>query len=150
MLSAEIFLFHCQCLQKAWSVLLLLKMEVVKRKVDGEVLDDCGLKSSKKKKAMDPECGTLVFCGTTDFANVLKPAKLAERSFHSKLNVHEPVLLAALQGVRIRHVGSGPEAGHLFVVDEAGKVSRATFIYSVVRYMHYCYICSSGLVLGKQ
>lgn len=94
----------------------------MKRKVDGDVLDDCEIKNSKKKKATDPECGTLVFCGTTDFANVLKPTKLAEQSFLSKLNVHEPVLLAALQGVRIRHVGSGPEAGHLFVVDDAGQV----------------------------
>lgn len=103
------------------------QMEAVKRKVDGEVLDDGLVKIGKKKKAVDPECGTLVFCGTTDFANVLKPAKLAEQSFHSKLNVHEPVLLAALQGVRIRHVGSGPEAGHLLVVDEAGQVIQATF-----------------------
>ena len=102
----------------------------MKRKVDGDVLDDCEIKNSKKKKAIDPECGTLVFCGTTDFANVLKPTKLAEQSFLSKLNVHEPVLLAALQGVRIRHVGSGPEAGHLFVVDDAGQVSQATFFLS--------------------
>ena len=119
-------------------------MEAVKRKVDGEELVDCAVKISKKK-AVDPECGTLVFCGTTDFANVLKPAKLAEQSFHSKLNVHEPVLLAALQGVRIRHVGSGPAAGHLLVVDESGQVNEATFpeLLDV-------YICSSGLVLGKQ
>ena len=101
----------------------------MKRKVDGDVLDDCEIKNSKKKKATDPECGTLVFCGTTDFANVLKPTKLAEQSFLSKLNVHEPVLLAALQGVRIRHVGSGPEAGHLFVVDDAGQVSKAIIFF---------------------
>ena len=118
---------------------------VAKRKIDGEVLDDCPLKSSKqKKKALDPECGTLVFCGTTDFANVLKPAKLAERSFHSKLNVHEPVLMAALQGVRIRHVGSGPEAGHLLVVDEIGQVIQVTFPNLL-----HIYTSTSGLVLGK-
>ena len=118
---------------------------VAKRKIDGEVLDDCPLKSSKqKKKAMDPECGTLVFCGTTDFANVLKPAKLAEQSFHSKLNVHEPVLMAALQGVRIRHVGSGPEAGHLLVVDETGQVIQVTFPNLL-----HIYTSTSGLVLGK-
>ena len=122
------------------------KMEAMaKRKIDGEVLDDCPLKSSKqKKKAMDPECGTLVFCGTTDFANVLKPAKLAEQSFHSKLNVHEPVLMAALQGVRIRHVGSGPEAGHLLVVDEIGQVIQVTFPNLL-----HIYTSTSGLVLGK-
>ena len=119
-------------------------MEAVKRKVDCEVLDDCGINSSKKR-TMDPECGTLVFCGTTDFANVLKPTKLAEQSFHSKLNVHEPMLLAALQGVRIRHVGSGPEAGHLVVVDETGQVSQTTSPELSV--MH---IYSSGLVLGEQ
>ena len=102
------------------------KMEALKRKVDGKDLDDCAIESCKKK-AVDPECGTLVFCGTTDFANVLKPAKLAEQSFLSKMNVHEPMLLAALQGVRIRHVGSGPEAGHLLVVDESGQVIQATF-----------------------
>ena len=99
------------------------RMEAVKRKLDGEGLDDCATKSFKKKTVVDPECGTLVFCGTTDFVYVLKPTKVAERSFHSKLNVHEPALLATMQGVRIRHVGSGPEAGHLLVVDESGQVN---------------------------
>ena len=31
------------------------------------------------------------------------------------------MLLAALKDVRIRHVGKGPEAGHLVVVDESGQ-----------------------------
>ena len=95
-----------------------------------------------KKARLDPTCGTLVFCGATDFANMLKPGKLKEvfwarnpvtspealkswnlkwslgrcrtiytsriifqESYHSKHNVHEPMLLAALKDVRIRHVG---------------------------------------------
>ena len=31
-----------------------------------------------KKARLDPACGTLVFCGATDFANMLKPGKLKE------------------------------------------------------------------------
>ena len=31
-----------------------------------------------KKARLDPTCGTLVFCGATDFANMLKPGKLKE------------------------------------------------------------------------
>ena len=110
-------------------MLLFNEMEAQKRKVDEQVMDDGRVKNIKKKM-LDPGCGTLVFCGTTDFVNVLKPAKLAEQSFQSKLNMNEPVKLAALQGVRIRHVGSGPEAGHLVVVDESGQVKQAIFLLS--------------------
>ena len=53
---------------------------------------------------------------------MLKGGKLKEESYHSKHNVHEPMLLAALKDVRIRHVGKSPEAGHLVVVDEGGQV----------------------------
>ena len=119
------------------------EMEAQKRKVDEQVMDDGRVKNIKKKM-LDPSCGTLVFCGTTDFVNVLKPAKLAEQSFHSKLNVHEPMLLTALHGVRIRHVGSGPEAGHLLVVDETGQVIQVTFPNLLL-----IYTSTSGLVLGK-
>jgi alpha-tubulin suppressor-like RCC1 family protein len=59
--------------------------------------------------------------GITDWVNALKPGKLKEDSYHSKNNIHEPMLLAALKGVRIRHVGRGPEAGHMIVVDESGQ-----------------------------
>jgi hypothetical protein len=84
-----------------------------------------------KKARLDPQCGTLVFCGTTDWANVLKPGKLKEESYHSKNNVHEPMFLAALKDVRIRHVGSGPEAGCMIVVDEEGKVKYKSDQYLV-------------------
>jgi len=92
------------------------RMEASKRKAENGSSGDTG----DKKARLDPQCGTLVFCGTTDFANVLKPGKLKEESYHSKHNIHEPMFLAALKGVRIRHVGSGAESGHMVVVDEEG------------------------------
>lgn len=92
-------------------------MEASKRKAENGSNGTNG----DKKARLDPACGTLVFCGATDFANMLKPGKLKEESYHSKHNVHEPMLLAALKDVRIRHVGKSPEAGHLVVVDEGGQ-----------------------------
>ena len=45
-----------------------------------------------KKARLDPACGTLVFCGATDFANMLKPGKLKEVGLKilsmETLNVH--------------------------------------------------------------
>jgi len=73
-----------------------------------------------KKYKLDPDCGRLLFCGTTEWQNALKPGKLKEDSYHSKNNIHEPMFLAALKDVRIRHVGSGQDAAHAIVVDETG------------------------------
>ena len=51
----------------------------------------------------------------------LKPGKLKEDNYHSKNNVYEPMRINALKNVRIRHVGSGQDAGHVVVVDETGQ-----------------------------
>ena len=50
-----------------------------------------------------------------------EPGKLKEDNYHSKNNVHEPMRLATLKNVRIRHVGSGQDAAHVVVVDETGQ-----------------------------
>ena len=50
----------------------------------------------------------------------LKPGKLKDDSYHSKNNAYEPVRIDALKNVRIRHLGSGQDAGHAVVVDETG------------------------------
>ena len=85
-----------------------------------------GDSTDAKKAKLDPDCGSLLFCGTTEWQNVrkkfpdflslnkiflqaLKPGKLKEDNYHSKNNVHEPMRLAALKNVRIRHVGSGQD-----------------------------------------
>ena len=97
-----------------------------------------GDSTDAKKAKLDPDCGSLLFCGTTEWQNVikkflvfglfhkmcfqaLKPGKLKEDNYHSKNNVHEPMRLAALKNVRIRHVGSGQDAAHVVVVDETGQ-----------------------------
>jgi len=80
-----------------------------------------GNSTEAKKAKLDPECGVMLFCGTTEWQNALKPGKLKEDSYHSKNNIHEPMRLAALKGTRIRHVGSGQDAGHVVVVDETGQ-----------------------------
>jgi len=74
-----------------------------------------------KKAKLDPDCGVILFCGTTEWQNALKSGKLKEENYHSKNNIHEPMLLAALKDVRIRHVGKGLDAGHVVVVDETGQ-----------------------------
>jgi len=74
-----------------------------------------------KRAKMDPDCGTLVFCGSTEWHCANKPGKLREDYFHSKNNVYEPMLVAALKDIRIRHVGSGVDACHCVVVDESGR-----------------------------
>lgn len=94
-------------------------MEASKRPAENEENGDSPANGGKKAK-LDPECGTLLFCGTTEWQNTLKPGKLKEDNYHSKNNIYEPMLLAALKDVRIRHVGKGPEAGHVVVVDETG------------------------------
>jgi len=73
-----------------------------------------------KKAKLDADCGVLLFCGTTEWQNAPKPGKLKEDNYHSKNNIHEPMFIAALKDVRIRHVGSSPEASHVVVVDETG------------------------------
>lgn len=93
-------------------------MEASKRKAENGSNGDA---NGDKKAKLDPECGRLVYCGVTDWVNALKPGKLKEESYHSKHNIHEPMFLAALKDVRIRHVGSSPEAGHMIVVDEDGQ-----------------------------
>jgi len=70
---------------------------------------------------MDPDCGTLVFCGSTEWHCANKPGKLKEDYYFSKNNIYEPMLLAALKDVRIRLVGSGCDACHCVVVDETGQ-----------------------------
>ena len=50
----------------------------------------------------------------------LKPSRLKDDSYHSKNNIYEPMFLNPLKDVRIRHVGSGSNAGHAVVVDESG------------------------------
>ena len=55
------------------------------------------------------------------FMKALKPGKLKEDNYHSKNNVYEPMRINALKNVRIRHVGSGQDAGHVVVVDETGQ-----------------------------
>jgi len=73
-----------------------------------------------KKAKIDSDCGVLLFCGTTEWHNASKTGKLKEDNYHSKNNIHEPMFIAALKDVRIRHVGKGPEAAHCVVVDETG------------------------------
>ena len=93
-----------------------------------------GDSTEAKKAKLDPDCGALLFCGTTEWQNVkistlnfcnfskifvqaLKPGKLKEDNYHSKNNVHEPMRLAALKNVRIRHVGSGHDGMWGLLVD---------------------------------
>lgn len=77
--------------------------------------------SNGKRAKLDPDCGRLLFCGSTEWEKVLKPGSLKTDFSHSKNNVYEPELIAALKDVRIRHLGSGLEAGHCVVVDENGQ-----------------------------
>jgi len=95
-------------------------MEASKRPAENGENGDSAENGGKKAK-LDPECGTLLFCGTTEWHNTLKPGKLKDENYHSKNNFYEPQLLAALKDVRIRHVGKGPDAGHAVVVDESGQ-----------------------------
>jgi len=74
-----------------------------------------------KRAKLDPDCGTLLFCGATDWEKILKPGVMKTDFFYSKNNIYEPMLLAAFKDVRIRHVGSGLEAGHCVVVDQSGQ-----------------------------
>jgi len=94
-------------------------MEAAKRPAENEANGDSA--NGGKKAKLDPECGALLFCGTTEWHNALKPGKLKEDSYHSKNNIHEPMRLAALKDLRIRHIGSGSDAAHCVVVDESGK-----------------------------
>lgn len=80
-----------------------------------------GDSSDAKKAKLDPDCGKLLFCGTTEWHNAAKPGKLKEDNFHSKNNVFEPKRIEALKDVRIKMVGSGQEAAHVVVVDETGQ-----------------------------
>jgi len=80
-----------------------------------------GNSSEAKKAKLDPDCGKLLFCGTTEWHNALKPGKLKEENYHSKNNVYEPMQVEALKDVRIKMVGSGQEAAHVVVVDESGQ-----------------------------
>lgn len=113
-----------------------INMEAAKRPADNGSNGDS---TDAKKAKLDPDCGALLFSGTTEWHNVrkiknilffnfnitfvqaLKPGKLKEDSYHSKNNVHEPMRVAALKNVRIRHVGSGQDAAHVVVVDETGQ-----------------------------
>jgi len=95
-------------------------MEAAKRPAENGANGDSTANGGKKAK-LDPDCGVLLFCGTTDWHNALKPGKLKEDSYHGKNNYFEPQLLAALKDVRIRHVGKSPDAGHIVVVDETGQ-----------------------------
>jgi len=74
-----------------------------------------------KRAKLDPDCGTLLFCGATEWDKILKPGIMKNDHFYSKNNVYEPMLLAAFKDIRIRHVGSGLEAGHCVVVDHSGQ-----------------------------
>jgi len=93
-------------------------MESIKRPVENGADGDS--EHGVKKSKLDPDCGRLLFCGTTEWHNALKPGKLKEDSYHSKNNIHEPMFLEPLKDVRIRHVGSGSNAAHAVVVDESG------------------------------
>ena len=102
----------------------IIIMEASKRPAENGSNGDS---TDAKKAKLDPDCGALLFCGTTEWQNVknlkflisgiflkifvqaLKPGKLKEDNYHSKNNVHEPMRLAALKNVRIRHVGSGQD-----------------------------------------
>jgi len=77
--------------------------------------------SAAKKVKKDPDCGVLLFCGSTNWEAALKPGKLKDEFYYSKQNIYEPMLLAAFKDVRIRHVGSCQDAGHVVVVDESGQ-----------------------------
>jgi len=74
-----------------------------------------------KRAKLDPDCGRLLFCGTTEWEKVLKPGVLKTEHNWSKNNIYEPTILAKLKDVRIRHLGSGIEAGHCVIVDETGQ-----------------------------
>ncbi|XP_023340146.1 protein RCC2 homolog isoform X2 [Eurytemora carolleeae] len=74
-----------------------------------------------KKAKLDPECGRLLFCGSTNWEYVNKPCKLKDDFYYSKQNVYEPMFLAAFKDIRIRHLGSSQDAGHVVVVDEDGQ-----------------------------
>jgi len=93
-------------------------MEASKRPAENGANGDS--ENGAKKSKLDPECGRLLFCGTTEWHNAHKPGKLKEDSYHSKNNIHEPMFLEPLKDVRIRHVGSGRDAAHAVVVDESG------------------------------
>jgi len=91
-----------------------------KRPADSENGDSNGAENGAKKAKLDPDCGRLLFCGSTDWEFHQKPAKLKEESYYSKNNFYEPHFIKQLKDVRIRHVSSNQDATHLIVVDDEG------------------------------
>lgn len=85
-----------------------------------ETEDNGAPENGAKKAKLDPECGKLLFCGSTNWEWAMKPCKLKEEFYHSKQNVYEPMFLTPLKDVRVRAVSSSQDAAHVVIVDEEG------------------------------
>jgi len=91
-----------------------------KRPAESENEENGSSENGAKKAKLDPECGRLLFCGSTDWELHQKPAKLKEEAYWSKKNVYEPHFIKSFKDVRVRHVSSNQDACHVIVVDEEG------------------------------
>lgn len=83
--------------------------------------EENGAENGAKKAKLDPDCGRLLFCGSTHWDLMDKPSKMKDDTYYSKHNIYEPQFLAALKDVRIREVSSSQDANHQIVVDEEGQ-----------------------------
>eukprot|EP00088_Acartia_fossae_P062419 TRINITY_DN7533_c0_g1_i1.p1 TRINITY_DN7533_c0_g1~~TRINITY_DN7533_c0_g1_i1.p1 ORF type:complete len:478 (+),score=139.26 TRINITY_DN7533_c0_g1_i1:92-1525(+) len=92
-----------------------------KRPAEQENGEENGAGENGAKKAkLDPECGRVLFCGSTDWELHQKPAKLKEEAYYSKNNVYEPQFIKSIKDLRVRHVSSNQDACHVIIVDEEG------------------------------
>ncbi|XP_031554442.1 protein RCC2-like [Actinia tenebrosa] len=74
----------------------------------------------KKRLNASEECGTLLICGNTnwDLAGRKEMPKSAKNGGGPIL--WEPHLISSLDGIRIRHIASGPSACHSIIITESG------------------------------
>ena len=59
-----------------------------KRPAESE--ENGGGENGAKKAKLDPECGRLLFCGSTNWELMQKVGKLKEDTYYSKQNIYEP------------------------------------------------------------
>jgi len=90
-----------------------------KRPVDDNEENGAAENGAKKAK-LDPECGRLLFCGSTDWELHQKPAKHKDEAYYSKQNIYEPHFIKSIKELRIRHISSNQDACHIIMVDEEG------------------------------
>jgi len=89
-----------------------------KRPAESE--ENGGGENGAKKAKLDPECGRLLFCGSTNWELMQKVGKLKEDTYYSKQNIYEPHFISSIKELRVKHVSSSPDACHVVIVDEDG------------------------------